>query len=83
MPYELQPEAMRNATHAMTSSEYRSGLETVRAHVNAMCTHVVAHCLHLRFEVENESVAGKAPLGAATANARGVCHHAYYFLPEK
>ena len=46
MPYELQPEAMCNTTHAMTSSEYRSGLETVRAHVNAMCTHVVALCLH-------------------------------------
>jgi len=29
-------------------------------------------------EVENGAVAGQAPLGAATAKARGVCHHAYY-----
>ena len=58
MPSELQPEAMCNAIHAMTSSEYRSGLQTVRAHVSAMCTHVVALCLHVPFEIENESVAG-------------------------
>ena len=52
IPYEFQPEAMCNTIHAMTCSEYCSGLETVRAHVSAMCTHVVALPLTLAFEIE-------------------------------
>jgi hypothetical protein len=51
MPYDEQPEAMCKAKHAMASSEYRSGLETVRAHVNAMCmpcAHMMSRCA-LRF----------------------------------
>ena len=69
---ESQPEAMCNAMHAITSSEYRSGWHSLRAHVSVMYTHAVALSSKFRFDVEERVCGWRAPLRAARREARAM-----------